>query len=66
MTLREKVQSMVEQIDKLYDDANWLRDLATGEEKKYWNEFRGNFFDVAQPLRKLDDSMSDSRAQTKI
>lgn len=40
MTLMEKVQSMVEQIDKLYDDANWLRDLATGEEKKYWNEFR--------------------------
>lgn len=66
MTYREKIQEMISQIDKLYDDANWLRDLATIEEKKYWNEFRGNFFDASQPLRKLDDNMTDSRGMTQI
>ena len=63
MTYREKIQSMIEQINQLYNDAEWLRDLATNEEKEYWNKHRGIFYDASQPLRKLDNMLSDNRAK---
>lgn len=66
MTYREKIQEMIEQINKLYDDAEWLRDLATEEEKKHWNDHRRIFYDAAQPLRRLDNSLSKNRANEKI
>jgi hypothetical protein len=66
MTYRDKIQEMILQIEKLYDDAGWLRDLATGDEKKYWNEFRGNILETSEPLRRLDDNMTDNRAKTEI
>lgn len=62
MTYREKIQSMIEEITKLYDDAEWLRDMAFGGEKEYWNAHRKIFYDAAEPLRKLDNSLSKLRA----
>jgi hypothetical protein len=66
MTYREKIQMMVKQIDEVYNDAEWLRDIATLEEKQYWNELRRIFYDAANPLKKLDRQLSASRAQTEI
>ncbi len=62
MTYREKIQELSKKVESIYDDAEWLRDVATLEEKKYWNEVRRIFYDADQPLRKLDNSLSQSRA----
>ena len=43
MTYREKIQELEQKIQSIYDDAEWLRDTATEEEKKYWNDIRRIF-----------------------
>ena len=53
-------------IATLYDDAEWLRDMATEEEKQFWNEFRRVIYDVDKPLRGLQRLISDSRDKTEI
>lgn len=63
MTYREKIQEMISQINKLYNDAEWLRDLATSEEKEYWNQHRGIFYDAALPLKRLDNSLTEASAK---
>ena len=62
MTYREKIQDLKQKIQSIYDNAEWLRDTATEDEKKYWNDIRRIFYDADQPLRKLDNSLSQSRA----
>ena len=66
MTYREKIQELNQKIQSIYNDAEWLRDTATEEEKKYWNDIRRIFYDADLPLRKLDNSLSQSRANTSI
>lgn len=66
MTYREKIQDLIKQIDGIYEDAGWLRDLATDEERVYWNEVRRMFYSAGVPLSKLDDSLSENRALRKI
>lgn len=66
MTYREKIQKMIAQINELYEDAEWLRDIATMEEKEHWNYHRRIFYDASAPLRKLDNSLTQNRANTKI
>lgn len=66
MTYREKIQQMIAQINELYNEAEWLRDIATSEEKECWNKHRGIFYDASTPLSKLDNSLSQERANMKI
>ena len=66
MTYREKIQEMKQKIQSIYDDAEWLRDIATEDEKKYWNNIRRTFYDADDPLRKLDNSLSQSRADMQV
>ena len=66
MTYREKIQDLTKKIESIYDDAEWLRDTATLEEKKYWNEVRRIFYDADKPLRQLDNSLSQSRASMNV
>ena len=66
MTYREKIQELEQKIQSIYDDAEWLRDNATEEEKKYWNDIRRIFYDADQPLRKLDNSLFQSRANRSV
>ena len=66
MTYREKIQELVKKIESIYADAGWLRDLATEEEKKYWNETRKIFYMADIPLNKLDNTLSKERANEKI
>lgn len=66
MTYREKIQQMIQQINKLYNDAEGLRDMALMQEKEYWNKHRGIFYDAAKPLRMLDDSLSYASANRCI
>lgn len=62
MTYREKIQKMAKLINELYDDAEYLRDIATDSEKEFWNAHRKIFYDAGTPLRKLDNSLSQERA----
>jgi hypothetical protein len=66
MTYGEKIDEMKKTIATLYDDSEWLRDMATIEEKKFWNEFRGLAFEVDGPLRRLLNQMSQNRENTEI
>ena len=66
MTYGEKIDEMKKTIATLYDDAEWLRSMATEEEEKFWNEFRGVMYDVDKPLRGLQRLISDSRDKTEI
>ena len=40
MTYREKIQELSKKIESIYDDAEWLRDVATEEEKKRQDELQ--------------------------
>lgn len=66
MTYGQKIYEMIEQIEKLYNEAEWLRDLATLEQKKHWNDHRRIFYDASKPLRSLYHSLSDIEANGKI
>lgn len=66
MTYREKIQELIKSIDSVYDEAEYLRDCATLDEKQYWNEIRKIFYDASSPLNKLDNRLSPERANMKI
>jgi hypothetical protein len=62
MTYREKIQEMISRIDAIYEECEPMRDIASEDEKQYWNAMRKTFYDAAQPLRKLDNRLTQSRA----
>jgi hypothetical protein len=66
MTYGEKIDEMRKTIATLNDDAEWLRDRATMEEKKFWNEFREMVDKVDKPLRGLLEQMSEKREYTEL
>ena len=66
MTYREKIQQLIKTIQGIYDEAEWLRDIATEEEKPYWNEIRRIFYSADKPLRKLDNKITQGRADIEI
>ena len=66
MTYREKIQELSKKIESIYDDAEWLRDVATEEEEKYWNDIRRIFYDANKPLRQLDYTLSQNRANMPV
>lgn len=66
MTYGEKIDEMRKTIATLYDDSEWLRDMATMEEKKFWNEFREIVDKVDKPLRGLLQQMSEKRENREI
>jgi hypothetical protein len=66
MTYRKKIQNMIKMIDSIYDDAEILRDIATEDEKIYWNELRKIFNYAGAPLSKLDNSLHQNRADLDI
>jgi hypothetical protein len=65
-TYGEKVEQMKATIQQLYADSEWMRDAALGKEKKYWNEFRGIFFDAEKPLRQMLDNMEESEFKREL
>ena len=66
MNYREKIQELVARIEAIYDECEGLRDFATDEEKSAWNDTRRIFYDAAQPLRRLDNRLTQQRATTSI
>lgn len=62
MTYREKIKQMVQGLQNMYDEADALCDMATLEEKQYWDAFRTKLPDCWYILEKIDNSMADKRA----
>jgi hypothetical protein len=65
-TYREHLQKLIRQIWNDYDTTGGLRDSASLEQKKYWNEARGKLYEAAIVLGKLDDSLTMQEASQKI
>lgn len=66
MTYREKIQAIAKQLDTIYDDAECLRDVATMEEKAYWSLLRERLAPTISLMNKLDNSLSQNRANHKL
>lgn len=65
-TYREEIQTMIDQLENIYDRTHWLRDQATIEEKVYWDMFKGRLAEVVRPLQVLDKGLTDARARTTL
>jgi hypothetical protein len=65
-TYREAIQSLVDQIEILYDKAGALRDAADLNEKPHWNLMRTLTRDASSNLRKLDDKLPEDRATMQL
>lgn len=66
MTYKEKIHELIARIDTIYDDAGRLRDFATAQEKKHWNDLRSILFDAIKPLVRLDNNLNKHRAKKTI
>jgi hypothetical protein len=62
-TYRERLQALIRQIDKCYDEIGTLRDYSSGEVmKRPLNNSRGLLGDAASQLRNLDNALSKGHA----
>lgn len=66
MTYREKIQELIETINKIDDEAEALRDYANEIEKWHWNHLRGGCAALRQDLQTLDNNLPKARAAMKI
>lgn len=62
VTYREAIQDIQRRIDEINADVNGLRDFASSDEKKYFNELRTRLFEATTIFSPLDDGMSIDRA----
>ncbi len=62
MTYRQEIQTLIEDIDKLNDKAERLRDVAIEQEKDYWNGLRQKLSESIDILNRLDNSLTMARA----
>jgi hypothetical protein len=67
MNYREAIQIQIAALQKVYDNAASLRDLASNDqEKEAWNNVRRSLPSVWSPLQNLDNSLTDEGAQYKL
>lgn len=66
MTYREHVQALMKEINQVYDKAEGLRDSASENEKRYWNELRSLMNSAWNRMNALDRVMSDKRASMEL
>jgi hypothetical protein len=66
MTYREAVQIQVSALQRLYDNADCLRDCATDEEKAAWNYLRKVLPGCWSALQSIDNRMDYAQANQKL
>jgi hypothetical protein len=66
MTYREKIQAMIETLQQVYADSDWMRDYADQSEKQYWNAFRGKMQGIVTPLSQLDRTLTTASAAKEV
>lgn len=65
-TYREVIQKQVSDLDKIFDNAESLRDYATMEEKDSWNQLRDFTSKAMSVLHKLDNKLTQDRAMMRV
>lgn len=65
MTYRDKLQEMIQQLWKIYDEASALRDISAAKDKAFINNFRGGMHNQVSHLTNLDDQLTDPIANQK-
>jgi len=65
-TYREAIQEMYGSLDDVYDVVGNMRDYSDQQGKATWNELRGLLRTAADKLRRLDNSLSDEMARSKV
>jgi hypothetical protein len=66
MTYRERIQSLTNILEDAYSDSEYLRDCAAGNEKDYWNRYRGELMSVIKILYQLDRKLPPARAEMEV
>jgi hypothetical protein len=66
MTYREAIQIQIAALQKIYDYAEALRDVASEDEKEAWNNARRLLPNVWSPLQKIDNALSAPAAEYKL
>lgn len=66
MTYREKLQEVIETIEKQNGAINYLRDNTDPEKKRFINSARGALYDAIEQLNKLDNSLNTSEASLPV
>lgn len=66
MTYRQAVQIQIATLQKLYDNADNLRDCATEDEKAAWNFLRKTLPGCWSALQSIDNRMPYAQAQQKL
>jgi hypothetical protein len=66
MTYREAIQKLQRDSNTLYEKCGALRDHASPEEKKYWNNLRGLLDNVYREFGSLDNAISNGQASMQI
>ena len=65
-TYRQAIQSQQHALQKVYDNAEGLRDAATEEEKKSWNILRGLLDTAISTMYSLDNSVRPGRPEQTL
>lgn len=66
-TYRQAIQKKVKELDKVFDDAENLRDVpATEEEKQQWNMVRMHVGKAIDILNNLDNKLTAAMASYKL
>lgn len=66
MTYREAIQIQIKALQDIYDHAEALRDVATEDEKEAFNNIRRHLPSVWGPLQKIDNALSNIRAEYQL
>lgn len=66
-TYRQAIQKKVKELDKIFDDAENLRDVpATEEEKQQWNLIRMHVAKAIDILNAMDNKLSAAMANIQL
>ena len=66
MTFRAAIQKLQNDLDQVYESAGVLRDSAVFSEKETFSEVRTLTRNAMEALSKLDNKISDNRAQMEL
>ncbi len=66
ITYRDAVQSIIADLNNVYDKIGALRDFASSNEKDVYNDARGKLYEVRIAFIHFNDRMSVSRATSLL
>lgn len=65
-TYGQHIKAMEAAINEIYNNAEWLRDVAEGKEKERFNVIRGRLYDLIPVSQRAAGPISEDRWKMKI